>query len=306
MDVVETRELTYFLAVARELHFGRAAENLGIAQPPLSRAIGRLERRLGVRLLERTSRTVRLTPAGETLQAEGGAALEAVAAAVRRTRRAGGPGPRLVLAMKPGGDGGGLLPAILAAYEREPDAVPVEMLFGYGAAAALRDGRADAALLYAPHQDFTGLATEELVRERQVAVLPAGHRLAGRDAVSLADLDGEVRARPAHGDRPGDGPEVHDGGQLMQLIALGRAVAVVPASVRGLLRGDLTAVPVRDADPTTLVLAWPETSRSPRLAAFVRSATTAAAAAAGSGPVAPAARGRRAGTGGRENRHATP
>ncbi|MES9543562.1 LysR substrate-binding domain-containing protein [Actinomadura sp. NPDC000600] len=282
MDVVETRELTYFLAVARELHFGRAAEKLGIAQPPLSRAIGRLERRLGVPLLERTSRRVALTPAGETLLAEGGAALEAVAAAVRRTRRAGADEPRLVLAMKPGGDGGGLLPRILAAYEREPEALPVEMLFGYGAADALRDGRADAALLYAPRQDVTGLATEELMQERQVVVVPKGHRLAGRAEVSMADLDGEVLPRrppgAGPGAGPGDGPVIGDGGQLMQLIALGRMVAVLPESMRGLLRDDLAAVPVRDAAPTTLVLAWSEASRSRALAAFVR-ATTAAAAA---------------------------
>ncbi|WP_433461308.1 LysR family transcriptional regulator [Spirillospora sp. CA-128828] len=285
MDVVETRELTYFLAVARELHFGRAAASLGIAQPPLSRAIGRLERRLGVTLLERTSRRVALTPAGETLLAEGGAALDAVAAAVRRTRRAGTGAPRLVLAMKPGGDGGGLLPLLLAAYEREPGAVPVEMLFGYGAAQALRDGRADAALLYAPRQDFTGLAVEELLEEAQVAVLPKGHRLADREEVSMADLGGEPRARPAyglphglpHGSDPGGGPVIHDAGQLMQLIALGRAIAVLPASTRRLLREDLTAVPVRDAEPTTLVLAWPEASRSRPLAAFVRSTAAAAA-----------------------------
>ncbi|MEU8342762.1 transcriptional regulator, LysR family [Actinomadura meyerae] len=280
MDVVETRELAYFLAVARELHFGRAAERLGIAQPPLSRAIARLERRLGVALLERTSRSVALTPAGETLRDEGAAALDAVAAAVRRTRRAGGAGdagPRLVLAMKPGGDGGGLLPAILAAYERDPDAVPVEMLFGYGADRALRDGRADAALLYLPRHDVTGLATEELMREPQIAVLPRGHRLAGRAEVSMADLDGEPRPR---GRGPGEGPGAGDGGQLMQLIALGRAVAVLPASMRGLLRDDLAAVPVRDAPPTTLVLAWPEASRSRALAAFVRSAADAAARAA--------------------------
>jgi DNA-binding transcriptional LysR family regulator len=281
MDVVETRELTYFLAVARELHFGRAADSLGIAQPPLSRAISRLERRLGVTLLERTSRRVVLTPAGETLLAEGGAALEAVAAAVRRTRRAGERGPRFVLAMKPGGDGGGLLPVLLAAYEREPHAMPVEMLFGYGAAQALREGRADAALLYAPRQDFTGLATEDLVEEAQVVVLPRSHRLAGRAEVSMADLEGEPRARPAYGlphiSDPLDGPEVHDAGQLMQLIALGRAIAVLPESSRRLLRDDVTAVPVRDARPTTLVLAWPEESRSPALAAFVRSTTAAAA-----------------------------
>ncbi len=280
--MVETRELTYFLAVARELHFGRAAERLGIAQPPLSRAIGRLERRLGVRLLERTSRRVTLTPAGETLLAEGGAALEAVAAAVRRTRRAGAAGPRLVLAMKPGGDGGGLLPAILDAYEREPEALPVEMLFGYGAADALRDGRADAALLYTPRQDAAGLATEPLMEERQVLVVARGHRLAGRAEVSMADLEGEVLPRRPHDPGPGDGPVVGDGGQLMQLIALGRMVAVLPESMRGLLRDDLAAVPVRDAAPTTLVIAWPEASRSRALAAFVRSATAAATAFTGS------------------------
>lgn len=280
--MVETRELAYFLAVARELHFGRAAEGLGIAQPPLSRAIGRLERRLGVRLLERTSRRVTLTPAGETLLAEGGAALDAVAAAVRRTRRAGAAGPRLVLAMKPGGDGGGLLPEILAAYEREPEALPVEMLFGYGAADALRDGRADAALLYAPRQDVTGLATEELMKERQVVVVARGHRLAGRAEVSMADLEGEVLPRRPHAAGPGDGPVIGDGGQLMQLIALGRMVAVLPESMRGLLREDLTAVPVRDAEPTTLVLAWAEASRSRALAAFVRSTAAVAAASTAS------------------------
>ena len=95
---METRELRYFVAVAEELHFGRAARRLGIAQPPLSRAIRQLERRLDVTLLERTSRTVTLTEAGSVLLREGRAALDAVDAADRRTRRAAtgqpGPGPR--------------------------------------------------------------------------------------------------------------------------------------------------------------------------------------------------------------------
>jgi DNA-binding transcriptional LysR family regulator len=92
MDQLETRELRYFLAVAEELHIGRAAQRLGMAQPPLSRALQRLERRLGVLLLERTSRGVTLTPAGSVLLAEGRRALDAVDAAARRTTQAGQSG----------------------------------------------------------------------------------------------------------------------------------------------------------------------------------------------------------------------
>jgi DNA-binding transcriptional LysR family regulator len=73
-----------------------------------------------------------------------------------------------------------------------------------------------------------------------------------------------------------DGSEVHDTGQLMQLIALGLVVAVLPESVRGQLRHDLVCVPVIDA-PATLLLAWPEAARCRALAAFVRAATDTAA-----------------------------
>ena len=75
MDEVETRELRYFVTLAEELHFGRAAQRLGIAQPPLSRAIRQFERRMGVPLVERTSRSARLTAAGDVLPREGRAAL---------------------------------------------------------------------------------------------------------------------------------------------------------------------------------------------------------------------------------------
>ena len=129
MDRLETRELEYFLAVAEELHFGRAAARLMIAQPALSKSIRQLEQRLGVRLLERGSRHVRLTAAGEILLVEGRRALESMLAAARHAQQAGAPGARLRLVVKPGGDGG-LLPGILEAYEREPDAPAVEILFG--------------------------------------------------------------------------------------------------------------------------------------------------------------------------------
>jgi DNA-binding transcriptional LysR family regulator len=99
MERVETRELEYFLAVAEELHFGRAAERLGIAQPPLSRAIGRLERRMGVQLFDRTSRRVRLTAAGAVFLTESRKALTAVDAAVSRAKDSGRAHRLVVAAM---------------------------------------------------------------------------------------------------------------------------------------------------------------------------------------------------------------
>ncbi|MEU2779280.1 LysR family transcriptional regulator, partial [Streptomyces sp. NPDC007162] len=131
MERLEVRELVYFTAVAEELHFGRAAARLGMAQPPLSRAIQQLERRLGVALLERGSRRVALTGAGVVLLRESRTVLDAASAAARRTRRAGRADPRLVLVIKPGGDGG-LLPAILDAYQAEPGALPVELVCSFG------------------------------------------------------------------------------------------------------------------------------------------------------------------------------
>jgi DNA-binding transcriptional LysR family regulator len=278
MDEVETRELRYFVALAEELHFGRAARRLGIAQPPLSRAIRQLERRLGVTLVERTSRSARLTAAGEVLLQEGRAALEAVAAATRRAQRAGHAEPRLILAMKPGGDGG-LLPDILAEYEADQQAVAVEIVFGFGERAAmLRDGRADIALLHSP-QDLSGLDAQELLTERQVAVLAERHPLAQRASVSLADLAGESLPRwPGMPDGARAGPLVRDIGQLMQLIALGRVIALLPESVRGRLASGLVCRPVTDAPSVTIVIAWRASSTSRDVAAFVRAAIATAAA----------------------------
>ncbi|WP_285705344.1 LysR family transcriptional regulator [Microtetraspora sp. NBRC 16547] len=278
MDGLEAREVAYFVAVAEELNFSRAANRLGIAQPPLSRAVKQLERRLGVVLLERTSRRVTLTAAGQVLLNEGRRALDALAAAARRAQRAGQQDPRLVLVTKAVGDGG-MLPEILAAYESEPDAIKVDVLFcGFGEQTVLlRSGVADVGLLHG-RPDLTGLDFEDLLVEHQIAVLPARHRLAGRAAVTLADLDGEAMPRFAGMRHDGtEGPEVHDAGQLMQLIAMGRTTAILPESARGYLAGDLVCVPVLDAPPSTMMIAWPEQSRSPALATFVRAATDVAA-----------------------------
>ncbi|MBE1592865.1 LysR family transcriptional regulator [Nonomuraea angiospora] len=270
---METRELAYFAAVAEELHFGRAAERLGMAQPPLSRAIQKLERRLGVTLFDRSGRRIALTPAGEVLATEAAKVLDAVAAATVRTQRAGRAVPRLVVAMKAGGDGG-LLSEILAAYRDLPDAVEVDLVLCAVTERArmLRDGTADVAFLHSPYEDLTGFDSEPLREEGSVAIVRPGHRLAARSSVRLAELEDDPT--PCW---PGRHSDLHDPSMLMQLVALGRLIAVVPESVRDQLRRDLVCVPVLDGPPTTVVLAWPEGARSRALAAFVRTATTVAA-----------------------------
>jgi DNA-binding transcriptional LysR family regulator len=268
---VETRELRYFVAVAEELHFGRAAERLGIAQPPLSRAISQLERRLGAVLLERTSRSVALTAAGRVLLDEGRAALDAVAAAERRARRAaaataGAPG--VVLATKAGASSE-LLAKLLDAYAAEPGATPVDVqLCRIGEQEhMLRDGRADVALLHRPFDSTVGLDVEELVTEGQVVVLPAGHPMTTRTEVrtdevtALTDLPAPRWPAPDGTYPDGLGPEVHDHSQLLQHVALGRTWVVLPDSVRPQLQEGVVAVPVVDAPLVTTVIAWPPHSR---------------------------------------------
>ncbi|MGI5368572.1 LysR family transcriptional regulator [Streptomyces iakyrus] len=279
---METRELRYFVAVAEELHFGRAAQRLGIAQPPLSRAIGRLERRLQAVLLERSSRAVTLTEAGAVLLREARAALEAVEAAERRTRRAAHApaGQAGVVLVTKAGASSELLAKLLDAHAAEPDAAGVDLLLcGMGEQGPmLRDGRADVALLHLPFDTTAGLDTEELCTEGQVAILPAGHPLAGRPHLRTADvtgLPGLPMPRwpgPDGTYPPGPGPRARDHAQLLQLIALGRACWIAPESCRTQLRDGLAAVPVPDAPTVTTVIAWPPHSRSRAVADLVRTA----------------------------------
>ncbi|VVJ24498.1 Uncharacterised protein [Amycolatopsis camponoti] len=281
MDDVEVRELRYFRAVAEELNFSRAAERLGMAQPPLSRAIRLMERRLGVQLFERTSRHVELTPAGNVLFAESAKALDAVTAAVRRTRRAARR--PLVVAAKPG-----VATELLRRIaDGHPDPVEIR-LSGFGEQAALlRDGRADVVLLGGPG-DHGGLDAEVLFTEPRVAALPVRHELAGRSSLTCADFTG--RATPSWPDASAvdraywsgrdvtggpvtPGPVVHDSAQLLEAVALGQAIALLPASVaQWYPRTDVVYRPVADATPYSLALGWPAGARDLRIARFVRTA----------------------------------
>jgi DNA-binding transcriptional LysR family regulator len=300
MDDVEVRELRYFIAVAEELNFTRAARRLGMAQPPLSAAIGKLERKLGVRLLDRTSRRVTLTPAGAMLLSEGRTAVENLGAVVQRVRRQVVPDGRVTVVVK-AGDGAGLVRRIARRCAADPRSPGVRIVFGRagGTTAAVRDGVADAAILRAPF-DARGLDTEMLVAEPRVAALAADHRLAGRREIRRAELAGEPMPRwatpagPAAlafwtgtGARPGaeaptdppSGPVVGDLNQLLDAVALGQAVAFVPASVASRhALPDLAFVPVTDLSPSPVLAAWPAGSTSPAVARFVRTAAEVAGA----------------------------
>ncbi|MET8948369.1 LysR family transcriptional regulator [Streptomyces sp. NPDC004542] len=277
---MDSRLLRYFVAVAEELNFARAAGRLGMSPPPLSRAIRRLETELGVTLLERTTHRVALTPAGTVLLTEARIALDALEAAGRRARRAAAPEPKLVLAVKADGDGG-LLEPVLARFAAEPAAVPVAVrLSGWQEQPQLlRRGEADAALVFEPF-DRTGLDAETLAAEPRVVALAAGHPLAARDRLVLADL----------GLRPGD---VHrfveetrgagrDLAQLLTLVGLSDLTPLLPASVAARYpRPGVVYRPVADAPPVVLAIAWPQQSRSTAVAALVRAATAVAGAGTG-------------------------
>lgn len=280
---MEVRELTYFRAVAEELNFSRAAHRLGMAQPPLSRAISQLERRLGVRLFDRDTRQVTLTQAGQVLLVEAAHVLDAIAAATHRTQRAG---RSLVVTAKPG-IATTLLREIVATYRGPLDV----LVSGYGEQVGLvRTGRADAALVGSPcrDRDERGLDFEILTTEPRVAVLPAGHPLTAHQTLTVADLAGHPIPRWRH-ERPDErdywtgqtvpvaGPEVADSSQLLEVVALGQAVALIPASLAdGNPRADLAYRPVTDATPYVISVTWPTGSHRKDLAAFVRTAVETA------------------------------
>ncbi|MFI5674391.1 LysR family transcriptional regulator [Streptomyces cellulosae] len=275
---MESRPLRYFVAVAQELNFARAAERLGISPPPLSRAIRQLESELGAVLFERTTHSVTLTPAGEVLLAEAPFALEALEAAGRRARRAAAAEPKLALAVKADGDAG-LLEAILARYAADPAALPVavRLCAWHEQSRLLRQGEADVALAYEPY-DRTGLDAEYLTAEPRVAALSARHPLAARAGLSLADL----RLRPDEVHRYIDGirGKGQDLAQLLTLVGLGEVVPLLPASVAGRYpRPGVVYRPVLDAPPAVLAVAWPQHSRSTATAALVRAAVEVAEAA---------------------------
>ena len=193
---MELRHLRYFVAVAEERHFGRAAARLHIAQPPLSQQIRRLEAELGEPLLYRTTRSVELSPAGEVLLERSREILAAVDAAVDDARRAArGEYGRLAIGFT-GSSTYEMLPSLAAALRRELPGVVLDLrgeLLTPAQVARLLDGTLDLGLLRPPVHE-RDLDTEVLRSEPLIAVLPESHPLADSDAVPLEQLErGTVR-----------------------------------------------------------------------------------------------------------------
>lgn len=280
MPEPEIRELRYFRAVAEDLNITRAAERLGIAQPPLSRAMRQLEHRLGVDLFDRSGSRLGLTEAGETLLKESGPVLDALDSAVRRTQRAGQSSGGLVVTAKPG-VATEVLHRIVTELQGELPGVQV-VVSGFGEQADMvRDGRADVALVSRPFDDH-GLETELLYTEPRVAALPVRHELAAREVLAPDDLAGIPAPRwsranvaernywSARPDDPVDGPIVQDSSQLLEVVAFGQAVALVPQSLAERnIRPDVVYRPVTDIEPYQMLVVWPAGSRSADLAKFV-------------------------------------
>ncbi|MFF7278068.1 LysR family transcriptional regulator [Streptomyces griseorubiginosus] len=241
--------------------FKAGAERLGIAQPPLSRAIGRLERRMSVQLFERTSRRVGLTAAGAVFLAECRKVLTAVDTAVSRAQRSGRPHRLTVAALR--GTGSGLPAGVLRSYRRRPGAADVDVVFARDQVDFVRNGSADFALTCG-HEGLEGVEFTELAQERTVALLPVDHFRAAKSAISSADLASEGIFRP-------DWPE----GTLDEIIdqvAMGAMIVMVGASATDRIGTAVVAVPVTDVPLTQLVLTWGPGIPAATRNAFVRTA----------------------------------
>jgi DNA-binding transcriptional LysR family regulator len=286
---LDLRKLRYFVAVAEELHFGRAAERLYIAQPVLSRQIRKLEQELGTDLLARTSRDVTLTPVGRQVLTEAKSLLAAADATRRRIEELASGQAALTIGFFVGDEFTAALEAFGADY---PD-VALDMLrvYWHDQTEVLLDGRADVAFVHLPVDD-EGLELLPVRSEPRVAVLPLGHPAAGKPEISIAELADDpviiqrgatpswqafhnVDPRP-DGRQPRPGPQVDNLEEKLQHIAAGRAISFVPVSVASVVaQPGIAYVPVTDIPPIKICLAWKSGPPSPLVAAFVQAVTDA-------------------------------
>lgn len=273
---MELRHLRYFVAVAEERHFGRAAHRLHMAQPPLSQQIKALETELGLTLLRRTTRTVELTDAGEAYLRRARAILDSVEEAGREAQSvAAGMTGRLVIGCV-GSATYSLLPRLVRGLAQELPGVDFtfegEMLVP-DQVRALSASRMDIALLRPPVHD-PSLAVDVLRHDRLVVAVADDHPLAQRKRLRVDDLrgielvvhTGGRRESVMHntvvdltrraGFEPRFRAEVSETSTLLTLVAGGLGAAVVPTPVRSLGLAGVTYVPLVGAGTVPLAVAY--------------------------------------------------
>jgi DNA-binding transcriptional LysR family regulator len=274
---VDLRKLRYFVAVAEELHFGRAAERLHVTQPVLSRQIRALENELRAELFSRNKRATELTPAGRRLLEDAGPLLAGAEALIRRVRQAAHGVATFTVGFMPGIT---VTAAVRAFTVRHPElTVQVVRTSWDDQVQAVHEGRLDVSFVRLP-VDQRGLALRPLFREPRVAVVPAHHRLAGKQAISIADLSAERplqdpdavpewRDLPGRVDAEGPHPAYHTVEEKLEHVATSGGVVVLPLSTAAYYtHADVAHVPVEDITPNEVCLAWSAHRRSPLLPEF--------------------------------------
>jgi len=283
---MELRHLRYFVAVAEELHFGRAAARLHIQQPPLSRQIQDLESELGFPLFERSRRRVELTPAGAALLGRTRQVFDALEVAIHDARSASeGDSGRLVVGYPSSLAYSGLTELLRAFRTRFPsvelslrELPPGEQIDG------LKAGNLDVGFVRTSLDD-PSLAADLVRREALMVVLPDDHRLATRRSIPLAALASEPfvlfpRARgPAFFDQlmalcgsAGFTPRiVQEAPQLdiVSMVAAGFGVSIMPSSMRNFRRPGLAFRAIVGAPQVELLIVWRHQNLSPALHKFV-------------------------------------
>ncbi|MBU2664720.1 LysR family transcriptional regulator [Actinoplanes bogorensis] len=274
------RDLRYFLAVAEHLHFTRAAEELYVSQPALSKQIRALEKQLRVSLFERDHRDVRLTAAGKALVPHAQAVLSAWHAAEQALLTAANT---LVVGMSTA-PGRGLLPAVRARLSDV--SLQVRQVPWHDPTGGLAAEETDAAFVWLPMPAPERYRWVTVATEPRLVALPATHRLAAQTTVDFADLLDEpflalptssgalrdywlaVDARP---DRPVTvGAEIANTEETVEAVTAGLGVCLIAAGNTSLIARDGVVVrPVGNLAPGELVLAWRRDDRRPLLAALV-------------------------------------
>lgn len=282
MSGLEIRELECFLALAEELHFGRAGERLYVSPSRVSQLLAALERRVGGCLVRRSSRRVELTPLGEELLTRLRPSYEAVRAAVAETAAAArGVGARLRLGFQ--GTADVRLTAAVGAFAAAHPGCATELVeipfadpFG-----AVREGAVDAAVVLLPVAEGDLVLGPVFSRQRQTVAVSVRHPLAARASVGAAELDGVplVTAaapapaywRAAHAPSAAPGPAVATLQEGLTLAAAGRAgMLLCRATAAYHRRADVVFVPVDGLPDSALGLVWQRGGETGAVREFAR------------------------------------